>query len=137
MTPQNDGPWWITAVYRLGVPSAIAAFLLWYLVSNVSANIAAIRQDVRDHVMESIHNIGPLPKGQYLIGRAYDHPALGPLTMNLIPDIDTEMYGRSDFRIHGDSIRAAGTASHGCIVQDHHVREQVSQSDDKRLEVVA
>lgn len=50
---RDDGPWWITAVYRLGVPSAIAAFLLWYLVSNVSANISAIRQDVRDHVTES------------------------------------------------------------------------------------
>lgn len=54
MTVRGDeGPWWIAAVYRLGVPSAIAAFLLWYLVSNVSANIAAIRQDVRDHVTES------------------------------------------------------------------------------------
>lgn len=40
-------------MYRLGVPSAIAAFLLWYLVSNVSANISAIRQKMDEHVMES------------------------------------------------------------------------------------
>lgn len=84
--------------------------------------------------MEQVEGLGPVPRGGYLIGPAYDHHRLGPLTMNLTPDIDNEMFGRSVFRIHGDN--PTHDASHGCIVQDHNVRVLVNRSDDKRLEVV-
>ena len=86
--------------------------------------------------MQNVEGIGPLPRGRYTIGPAYDHPHLGPVTMNLTPDPANEMYGRSEFRIHGDSKAAPGTASKGCIVQNHSVRDAINASDDKDLEVV-
>jgi hypothetical protein len=92
---------------------------------------------INDPAMDAIAHVGPLPRGRYTIGLAYDHPTLGPLTMNVAPDPATEMHGRADFRIHGDSIHDPGTASHGCMVQDHRVRRAVSESADRDLEVVA
>lgn len=85
--------------------------------------------------MQAVHDVGPLPEGFYLIGPAYEHPKLGPLTMNLIPDIDNQMFGRSDFRMHGDN--ATHDASEGCIVMEHGVRLRLSQSTDRRLQVIA
>jgi len=85
--------------------------------------------------MQDVHNVGPLPEGFYLISPAYDHPRLGPITMDLVPDTDNVMYGRDDFRIHGDN--GAHDASEGCIVMDHGVRLRVSASPDRRLMVVA
>lgn len=50
MTPRTEGPWWIAAIYKLGVTSAIAAFLIWWLTSQVSANLASIQQRLDQHV---------------------------------------------------------------------------------------
>ena len=44
-------------------------------------------EGTNDPAMESIANIGPLPRGRYFIGPAYDHPKLGPVTMNLTRQI--------------------------------------------------
>lgn len=85
--------------------------------------------------MQDAPDIGPLPCGDYVIGSAYDHPKLGPLTMNLTPEPGTEMFGRDDFRIHGDNVEH--DASEGCIVQFQPTRLRVAQSPDKRLRVVA
>lgn len=105
----------------------------------IGVGYAGHGEGVNDPAMEAIANVGPLPKGRYVIGPAYTHPTLGPLTMNLTPYASNEMYGREDFRIHGDAIRAAGQASRGCIVQDHPVRVQVNASDDaaRVLDVIA
>jgi hypothetical protein len=83
--------------------------------------------------MEHVKNIGPLPKGKYLIGKPYDSPNTGPFTLPLIPDPSNKMYGRGDFKIHGDSINAPGTASHGCIILPRNIRMQINQSPDKYL----
>lgn len=92
-------------------------------------------EGTNDPAMESIANIGPLPRGRYFIGPAYDHPKLGPVTMNLTPQGGTDTLGRAAFRIHGDN--ATHDASHGCIVQNHDVRLRVSESPDHDLEVIA
>ena len=82
------------------------------------------------------HDVGPLPPGLYGIGPAYDSPKTGLLSMNLTPDPSNNMYGRSGFRLHGDSIEHPGNASDGCIVQSHDNRVLVNQSTDKLLQVV-
>jgi hypothetical protein len=105
--------------------------------TRVGIGYAGHGEGVNDPAMESIANIGPIPRGRWHIGVAYSHEHLGPFTMNLTPDPETETYGRTEFRIHGDAITAPGTASHGCIVQDHAVRTLVSQSGDRELEVIA
>lgn len=88
--------------------------------------------------MQDVKDIGPLPCGIYRIGDAYEHPSLGPITMNLIPDAANEMFGRADFRIHGDSKKEPGMASHGCMCQPPAARmkiDQLAKEGDRMLEV--
>jgi len=86
--------------------------------------------------MENIKMVGPLPKGIYYIGEPYDSPYIGPFTLPLTPDSSNEMYGRSDFKIHGDSISEPGTASNGCIVLSRDIRIMIFKCTDKILKVI-
>lgn len=83
---------------------------------------------------QDIHNVGPIPKGIYQIGESRVHPKLGPIVMNLDPIPTTEVFGRSAFRIHGDNSRH--DASHGCIILGPSIRKQISDSNDKLLQVI-
>ncbi len=69
---------------------------------------------------EGVSNRGPLPRGNYTIEPARQHPVLGPLAMPLQPDPENNMHQRGDFWIHGDN--ATHDASHGCIVLNHEIR---------------
>jgi hypothetical protein len=77
-------------------------------------------------------DVGPLPSGKYKIGSAYNHPRLGPVTMDLIPDPSNEMFGRSLFRIHGLRIGTTfenpGTSSDGCMCQELEARTFVARN---------
>lgn len=84
---------------------------------------------------QATHAIGPIPRGFYTIGKAYEHPKLGPVVMNLTPLSSTEEFGRSAFRIHGNN--AKDDASHGCIILGHPVRVMIDDFKDRDLEVVA
>jgi hypothetical protein len=88
--------------------------------------------------MQSVKNIGPLPRGLWTIGPYYDHPHLGPVTMNLYPHPETNTYDRSDFRIHADLRLYSGQhlASHGCIILIKPERLIVAASLDRELECV-
>ena len=86
--------------------------------------------------MENIHNVGPLPKGLYFIGEPYDSPHTGPFTLPLTPDPSNNMFGRSGFKIHGDSISDPGNASDGCICAPRKVREEINNCTDKKLYVI-
>jgi hypothetical protein len=57
--------------------------------------------------------------------------------MNLDPIDETDTFGRSEFRIHGDSISNPGAASHGCVILNRIVRNQISDSGDELLRVLA
>jgi len=85
--------------------------------------------------MQSAHDTGPLPRGLYIIGRAYTHPHLGPVVMNLSPDAANVMFGRSDFRIHGAAFQHPELSSHGCIIQPKDVRIRIDMGDERLLEV--
>ena len=85
---------------------------------------------------EAVHCIGPIPRGRYTIESPVDTRTHGPYVLGLAPDPANEMYGRSAFGIHGDSIVHPGQASEGCIVAPRPIREQVWQSGDRGLEVV-
>lgn len=80
--------------------------------------------------------VGPLPRGFYAIGPAHTEPTLGPCAMYLQPRHDNQMFGRSGFFIHADSIAHPGQASEGCIVLPATVRLGLSQSKDRDLQVV-
>lgn len=87
--------------------------------------------------MQAAVGVGPIPQGRWTIAGCRDSPNTGPRTLILTPDADTETFGRSEFRIHGDSIARPGTASHGCIILPRAVRDAIWASGDRTLEVIA
>lgn len=76
--------------------------------------------------MESISNVGPIPRGHYTIGTPRNTKTHGPIVMRLLPAKGTETHGRDGFLIHGDSIGRPGTASHGCIILDRMTRLHIA-----------
>ena len=84
--------------------------------------------------MQAVQMVGPVPQGKYKIGDVYDHPHLGPCVMALEPLPETNTFGRSLFRIHGDNNRH--DASHGCIILGPAIRRLISRSADHELEVL-
>jgi hypothetical protein len=116
---QNSGKWFIDGVF----------FALCY---------SGIGEGLNNPAMQEVHNVGPVPRGLYKIGEAYDHPKLGPVTMNLDPVNGTNTFGRSDFRIHADlkGWPSLHIASHGCVIMIKPERLIISTSQDKDLEVV-
>lgn len=94
--------------------------------------------DMQDHI-----GLGPLPRGRYSIhvicdgnGNWIDYEGKKSPVMRLVPAPGNQMFGRDGFLIHGDSVHAPGTASHGCIIEAHDIRVRIAQSGDPDLEVV-
>lgn len=78
---------------------------------------------------------GPIPAGRWRIGGPpYNSRNVGPYALHLEP-VGHSAHGRSAFKIHGDSARAPGTASKGCIILPRNVREMIWTSGDRDLEV--
>lgn len=75
----------------------------------------------------TMKDMGPLPIGLYKIGPAYTHPKLGPICMDLVPNRFNDMFGRSDFRIHGFAAGQPKTSSKGCICAERDTRVFISE----------
>lgn len=80
--------------------------------------------------MCDVPDVGPLPPGRYTIGKPIDHPKLGPMSFPLEPAQTNEMFDRSAFYIHGDSIEHPGEASEGCIVLPPGARNRIIAASD-------
>jgi len=91
--------------------------------------------------MQAVADVGPLPCGDYIMQKPVDTATHGPYVIWLEPLPGTEMFGRSEFGLHGDSIAHPGQASLGCIVQAFDVRvaawTAAVADRDYRLRVVA
>jgi len=87
--------------------------------------------------MQDVPKIGPLPQGTYSIGPPHDSPRTGPYTMDLVPDPTNQMFGRSDFRIHGAAKKSPELSSEGCIVMPPAVRKTIWASGDHTIQVIA
>ena len=97
-------------------------------------------EGVNNIAMQDQHNIGPLPQGKYTMTQlVLQHPRLGPYVILLTPDAANEMFGRGDFRVHGDRTdpTLVHAASEGCIIVPRFIREKMWTSDDHVIEVVA
>lgn len=91
--------------------------------------------------LQGVRGIGPIPRGNWRIGAPYNSANVGPYVLPLTAldgtvDDTHDATGRGAFRIHGDSIRAPGTASKGCIILPRKVRELIWLSGDRNLTVV-
>ncbi len=83
-------------------------------------------------------NAGPIPEGAYTIGKIFDNTGhTGPGSMRLAPSSTNNMHGRSGFLMHGDNSSHNSSGSEGCIVMPPSVRNTVSDSGIKHLEVTA
>jgi hypothetical protein len=87
--------------------------------------------------LERVEGVGPIPVGRYFIGPPRDTLTHGPFVLPLTPDPANEMFGRSEFLIHGDSKEHPGTASRGCIIMGPDVRKLVAASGDTLLQVIS
>jgi hypothetical protein len=77
--------------------------------------------------METVHNVGPIPAGLWLIGDPLNPPdKLGPLAMPLTPAPGTDPKGRVALFIHGDKPAMNHTASDGCVILPRTVRAAVA-----------
>jgi hypothetical protein len=102
---------------------------------NVAEGYSGAGEGKNNPAQQDVHNIGPIPVGQYTIGEPSDTKTHGPYVLHLTPDPANEMFGRSGFLIHGDSVVHPGTASEGCIIMPRTVREKIWVSADRDLVV--
>jgi hypothetical protein len=86
---------------------------------------------------ESEPRVGPIPRGTWrIVGPPVDTEEHGPYVLALTPMPGTETFGRSGFLCHGDSVRAPGTASLGCIILPRSTRQALWESGERQLVVV-
>ena len=90
-----------------------------------------------DPSKQQLPGLGPIPQGVYWIGAEREQSDAGPVVLPLTPLRGTEVFGRGSFEIHGDSREHPGGASHGCIILPRKLREQIADSQDKLLVVLA
>ena len=88
---------------------------------------------------KNIPNSGPLPAGKYTFAPMIENYVTSrgvslSFTMQLIPDPENEMFGRSGFLAHGDN--STHTASDGCLIFDRAMRKAIDESGDRALQVV-
>ena len=87
--------------------------------------------------MQAAVGVGPIPRGRWrMTDVRLTGATTGPFTIVLQPCEGTDTCGRSEFRIHGDSISDPGNASHGCIILPRAVRDQIWKSGLREIEVV-
>ena len=109
---------------------------LTYNGQHVATGFSGADEGKNNPDMQGVENVGPIPQGRYSIGPQHYSPKVGPGAMNLTPLPGTATYGRTLFRIHGDSRDAPGTGSEGCIVLPPNIRSQLARSPDHTLTVV-
>jgi hypothetical protein len=87
--------------------------------------------------MQALWNMGPIPAGRWRFAGIAPDAHTGPYSILIVPEPGTDTKGRSGFRCHGDNARLDRSASHGCIILPHAVRQAIWASGDRALEVVA
>ena len=108
-----------------------------HAATGYSGGDAGQRPDgVNNPAMQSIRNVGPIPKGTYTFGEPVHHSHLGPFAIPLVPDPANEMYGRDSFYCHGDNFAMDDSASDGCIIMPRSVRNEMWASECHVLEVI-
>lgn len=73
---------------------------------------------------EQARGLGPIPRGDYMIGPPRYSRTVGPVAMYLWP-VGHNAHGRSALMIHGDN--KTGTASRGCVILGRPTREAIAK----------
>ena len=107
----------------------------WHLGAWLGISYSGRGEGKNNPDQQAVHDVGPIPQGEYGIGDPHDSPTLGRHVMVLIAKPSTETFGRHGFFWHGDN--KTHDASHGCIVSSRLIRDYVSASGDRDLMVIA
>lgn len=109
---------------------------LWHNDGLIATGYSGTGEGKNNPAMQDVQSVGPIPQGLYKIGEPRDTATHGPHVLDLTPDPDNEMFGRSEFLIHGDSKSNPGTASKGCIILSRTVRDYITATKDPQLVVI-
>lgn len=94
--------------------------------------------DLNSPAAEGVIGRGPIPQGDWLIGKFQTYPHLGEVAAPLMPCAGNTMDGREGgFFIHGDNDLLNHTASDGCIVLSRPLRQAIADSGDTLLQVAS
>jgi hypothetical protein len=105
--------------------------------SSIANGYAGKADGLNNPADQNQHDVGPLPRGSYTIGRPVpDGGHMGPFVLPLLPFPTNQMFGRSAFFIHGDTPARDHSASNGCVILDRQWRTMIAQSNDNTLTVV-
>lgn len=126
----------INGRFHIGTHHATAGSIYHHRVALAVGYSGAGPRGVNNPDMVREVAVGPIPRGKWYIGRAQSHPRLGPVAIDLRPDLGTDTFGRSGFFIHGDNARGNKTASKGCIILPRWLREFIAGSGQLTLYVV-
>ena len=112
----------------------------------IATGYSGFGQGKNNPLLQNVADVGPICCGRFRMevikdadGNACDYEHKKAPVIRLIAQPGTQMFGRAGFLIHGDSISAPGTASHGCVIEDHNARVSIAESisaGDDILEVV-
>lgn len=87
------------------------------------------------HAQENTPNVGPVPCGLWGVGDPFKHPTKGELVFRLTAL--TYVGPRNGFLLHGDNAAMNHTASDGCTVFSHDIRQKIADLKPKYLLVEA
>lgn len=102
---------------------------------SLGAGYSGKGKGLNNPAMEKVKDTGPIPAGNWTIGKAFEHAKKGPLVMRLTPD-GHEAHGRDGFLIHGDNEKLNKSASEGCIILGPDIRKTISESGVTKLRVI-
>ncbi len=91
----------------------------WILIGT---GYAGHGEGLNNHAKEAVANLGPIPCGLWSVSFPFDHPTKGPLCFRYVPL--TYKGPRSGFLMHGDNSQMNHSASDGCTVFPHAVRQK-------------
>ena len=107
------------------------------ILTPLGSGYSGAGESKNDPQSQVIHNEGPIPQGLYKINGPVNSEKHGIFALPLTPDPQNLMFGRAGFLIHGDSIEHPGQASEGCIILARPIRQQIWDSGDHQLTVIA
>ncbi|HSD69673.1 MAG TPA: RHS repeat-associated core domain-containing protein, partial [Woeseiaceae bacterium] len=96
---------------------------------------------LNDPSQEAIPNVGPIPRGEYLIGTGVANRGTGPQSLPLTPAPGNTQFPSTrdpnSFLVHGDNAQQNRTASEGCIICSRQTRDTIDAAGGGTLDVRA
>lgn len=90
---------------------------------------------INDPDSEGFGGRGPIPRGIWKVGTAFNSERTGPFALPLTP-VGHDAYHRSGFQIHGDNKHGDRSASTGCIILPRLIRKAIINLGIDVLEVI-